>query len=150
VEGALGQKDFRMMRFARNDVRVPDREPDARRDDLSAESTLALLSRRQANASAELHWRLAMPLLVVALALFALPLARSEPRQPQYGLVLVALLVYVVGMLLLLLGTGLIGGGRLPAWMGLWWVHLPMLALALWMFRRDGRLPAPPPAGARP
>jgi lipopolysaccharide export system permease protein len=150
VEGALGQKDFRMMRFARNDVRVPDREPDARRDDLSAESTLALLSRRQANASAELHWRLAMPLLVVALALFALPLARSEPRQPQYGLVLVALLVYVVGMLLLLLGTGLIGGGRLPAWMGLWWVHLPMLALALWMFRRDGRLPAPPAAGARP
>jgi lipopolysaccharide export system permease protein len=88
-----------------------------------------------------------MPLLVVALSLFALPLARSEPRQPQYGLVLVALLVYVVGMLLLLLGTGLIGGGRMPAWLGLWWVHLPMFLLAIWMFRRDGKLP--PVAQAR-
>jgi lipopolysaccharide export system permease protein len=29
----------------------------------------------------------------------------------------------------------------MPAWLGLWWVHLPMLALAAWMFVRDGRLP---------
>ena len=85
--------------------------------------------------------------LAALLPLFALPLARSEPRQPQYGLVLVALLVYVVGMLLLLLGTGLIGGARIPSWLGLWWVHLPMLLLATWMFRRDGRLP--PVAQAR-
>jgi lipopolysaccharide export system permease protein len=148
VEGALGQKDFRMMRFARNDVRVPDRERDARSDDLSAESTAALLARRQPAAMAELHWRMAMPLLVVALGLFALPLARSEPRQPQYGLVLVALLVYLVGMLLLLLGTALVGDGRVPAWLGLWWVHVPMLATAVWLFRRDGRLPAPARARA--
>ena len=144
VEGALGQKDFRMMRFAHNDVRVPDRERDERREDLSADSTFALLSRKQPSAKAELHWRMAMPLLVVALSLFALPLARSEPRQPQYGLVLVALLVYLVGMLLLLLGTALIGDGRLPGWLGLWWVHVPMLALAVWLFRRDGRVPGPP------
>jgi len=143
VEGALGQKDFRMMRFAHNDVRVPDRERDDSGDDLSADDTLSLLARDKPAARAELHWRLAMPLLVVALALFALPLARSEPRQPQYGLVLVALLVYVVGMLSLLLGTALITEGKLPGWLGLWWVHLPMLALATWMFRRDGRVSAP-------
>jgi lipopolysaccharide export system permease protein len=81
---------------------------------------------------------------VVVLSIFALPLARSEPRQPQYGLILFALLVYLVGMILLLLGTGLIGNGRLPAWLGLWWVHLPMAALALWLFLRDGRVPKPP------
>lgn len=148
VEGALGQKDFRMMRFARNDVRVPDRERDERRDDLSADSTATLLARAQPQAAAELHWRLAMPLLVVALTVLALPLARSEPRQPQYGLVLVALLVYLVGMLLLLLGTALISQGRLPAWLGLWWVHLPLLALAVWLFRRDGRIAGPARARA--
>jgi lipopolysaccharide export system permease protein len=51
-------------------------------------------------------------------------------------------------MLLLLLGTALIADGRLPAWLGLWWVHLPMLALAAWLFRRDGRLPTPAQARA--
>lgn len=141
VEGAVGQRDFRMMRFEKNDVRVPDRERNASGKDLSAHSTLALLSDGTPLARAELHWRMAMPLLVVALTLFALPLARSEPRQPQYGLVLFALLVYLVGMLLLLLGTGLIGNGKMAPWLGLWWVHLPMLLLAGWLFVRDGRLP---------
>ena len=36
----------------------------------------------------------------------------------------------------------------LPTWLGLWWVHLPMLALAVWLFLRDGRLPAPERARA--
>ncbi len=141
VEGAIGSRDFRMMRFERNDVRVPDREKNDNSEDLSANSTAELMQQGKPLAQAELHWRLAMPLFVGILALFAMPLARSEPRQPQYGLILFALLVYLVGMILLLLGTGLIGAGKLPAWLGLWWVHLPMLLLAVWLYARDGRLP---------
>jgi lipopolysaccharide export system permease protein len=144
VEGALGQRDFRMMRFETNDVRVPDRERTKSAGDLSADSTWTLYGQGTALAWGEVHWRLAMPLFVAVLSIFALPLARSEPRQPQYGLILFALLVYLVGMILLLLGTGLIGNGRMPAWLGLWWVHLPMAALAMWLFLRDGRVPKPP------
>jgi lipopolysaccharide export system permease protein len=143
VEGALGARDFRMMRFGTNDIRVPDRERNQSADDLSANSTLSLFSQHTPMAWGELHWRLAMPIFVAVLTLFALPLARSEPRQPQYGLILFALLVYLVGMILLLLGTGLIGNGHIPAWLGLWWVHLPMAALAAWLFLRDGRVPKP-------
>ena len=143
VEGTLGDKAFRMMRFGENDIRVPDRENNNHDDDLSAIDSLSLLVTGKPAELAELHWRVAMPLFAVILAVFALPLARSEPRQPQYGLILFALLVYSVGMLLLLVGIGLIGNGRLSPLIGLWWVHLPMLALAAWMFRRDGRLAAP-------
>lgn len=141
VEGAIGSRDFRMMRFERNDVRVPDRERNDNIEDLSATSTADLLRQGKPLAQAELHWRLAMPLFVGILALFAMPLARSEPRQPQYGLILFALLVYLVGMIMLLLGTGLISTGKLPSWLGLWWVHVPMLLLAAWLYARDGRLP---------
>ncbi len=141
VEGAIGERDFRMMRFQTNDIRVPDRDSSKSADDLSADSTVSLFKQHTALAWGEVHWRLAMPLFVAILAIFALPLARSEPRQPQYGLILFAMLVYLVGMILLLLGTGLVGNGQLPAWLGLWWVHLPMAALAIWLFRRDGRVP---------
>jgi len=141
VEGAIGSRDFRMMRFESNDVRVPDRERNEHLDDLSSNSIAELLALRSPTALAELHWRLAMPLFVGILALFAMPLARSEPRQPQYSLILFALLVYLVGMILLLLGTGLLGNGSIPGWIGLWWVHLPMLLLASWLYARDGRLP---------
>lgn len=143
VEGALGAKDFRLMHFERNDVRVPDRDQDRRADDLSATPTTQLVADGTPSALAELHWRLAMPIFASLLALLALPLARSEPRQPQYGLILFAMLVYVVGMLLLLVGTGLLGRGTLRGGFGLWWIHLPMLALAVWLFWRDGRLPKP-------
>lgn len=148
VEGGIGTRDYRMMRFQTNDIRVPDREQSDKGDDLSADSTPALLASGLPKSVAEVHWRIAMPLFVAILAIFAMPLARSEPRQPQYGLVLFALLVYIVGMILMLLGTGLIGNGKFPAWLGLWWVHLPMLALALWLFVRDGRLPSPPRTAA--
>jgi len=143
VEGAIGSRDFRMMRFETNDVRVPDRERNDNDGDLSSHSVPELLAQGGPLAIAELHWRFAMPLFVAILALFAMPLARTEPRQPQYGLVLFALLVYLVGMIMLLLGTGLLGNGRLPLWLGLWWVHVPMALLAAWLYVRDGRLPAP-------
>ncbi len=143
VEGAIGSRDFRMMRFQINDVRVPDRESDNKADDLAADSTVGLIRSGKSLAIAEVNWRLAMPLFVGILAVFAMPLARSEPRQPQYGLILFALLVYLVGMILLLLGTNLIGSGKMPSWLGLWWVHLPMLAFAFWLFLRDGSLPKP-------
>lgn len=148
VEGAANALDYRMMRFQRNDVRVPDREKSGSSEDLSGSATTALMAQDKPMAKGELHWRLAMPLFVAILAIFAMPLARSEPRQPQYGLILFALLVYLVGMILLLLGTGLISTGKLPAWVGLWWVHLPMLALAIWLYRRDGKLSAPPKVAA--
>ena len=43
----------------------------------------------------------------------------------------------------LILGVSHIVSGSLPGWLGLWWLHLPALALAAWLFWRDGRPPAP-------
>ena len=41
------------------------------------------------------------------------------------------------------IGTRALADGRLPGLLGLWWLTLPMLALAVWMYRRDGRLAQP-------
>jgi lipopolysaccharide export system permease protein len=142
IEGALGSRDFRMMRFEKNEVRVPDREANDA-DDLSAVSTTALFTSGKPSAVAEIHWRLAMPIFVSVLALFAVPLARSEPRQSRYGGVLIAILVYIIGIALIFVGTALIAGGRLPPWLGLWWLHLPLLALSVWLYRIDGRISRP-------
>ena len=38
-------------------------------------------------------------------ALLAVPLARSSPRQARYGSVILGLLAYLVGVMLMLLGT---------------------------------------------
>ncbi len=143
VEGALDAKDFRLMRFGQNELRVPDAATDSAADNLETRSTLQLLSQPGPAARAELHWRIATPLMALVLGVLALPLGRGEPRQARYGRILAALLIYVNAMVLLVLGTGWLATSVLPAWAGLWWLLLPMALLAGWLFRTDGRLRAP-------
>lgn len=143
VEGAFGAQDFRLMRFARNEIRVPDREPSSDPDDLSDLTTTALIRDVRPAAKAELHWRIGTMLFALALGIMAMPLARVQPRQPQYGLLMFALLIYLLGMLLMVVGVGLLASAKLPALLGLWWLHVPMFALALWLFWRDGRVSVP-------
>lgn len=142
MEGELGRRDFRKVKFKVNEIRVPDPGESKPSSNLDAVSTLALFKRGDEVALAELHWRLALPLFAAVLALLAIPLARSEPRQPQYGLVLFAVMAYLLGMLSLLAGIHLLGTGRIPAFLGLWWAIFPMAALSYWLYRRDGRLKA--------
>ncbi|MGH8105608.1 MAG: LptF/LptG family permease, partial [Arenimonas sp.] len=142
VEGGNGARDYRMMHFEQNEIRVPDREQEID-SSVKIRSTWSLLKDKRALARSELHWRIAMPIFALILAIMALPLARSEPRQARYGRLILAFLSYLVGMNLLLLGADKIGTGLIPNWLGLWWLHLPMLALALWLFLRDGKLSAP-------
>jgi lipopolysaccharide export system permease protein len=46
-------------------------------------------------------------------------------------------------MNLMYLGTQWLAEGALPAAAGLWWLTLPLLALALWLYFRDGRMRRP-------
>jgi len=140
VEGpAAGGSDYRLMRYAGNELRLPDREETRARNDPELLPTSALLSDPRPEARAQLHRRIAPPLLALAFALLAVPLARSTPRQPRYGRVLLGFLAYLVSMNLMLLGSDWLATGRLPVAVGLWWLLLPLLALSAWLYMRDGR-----------
>lgn len=141
VEGPMdGGKDFRLMRYASNEVRLPDAESRDLDDDPELMSTLALLPDDRPGARAQLHFRLAPPLLALAFALLAVPLARSPPRQARWGRIILGLLAYVFGINLMLLGTNGLANGRLPLALGLWWLVLPLLAFGAWMYFGDGRM----------
>jgi len=142
VEGSYDKKDYRMMHFEKNEIRVPDREQEID-NSVKIRSTLSLLPDKSPLARSELHWRIAMPIFTLMLTILALPLARSEPRQARYGRLIFAFITYVLGMNLLLIGADRIGNGSIPSWLGLWWLHIPMLAMAYWLFSRDGKLSAP-------
>ncbi|WP_399683830.1 LPS export ABC transporter permease LptF [Xenophilus sp.] len=136
-------RDFRLMRYAANDLLMPQREDAKPKRDPEAMPTLALLRDPSPDTRAQLHYRIAPPLLALAFALLAVPLARSPPRQSRYGRVLLGFLAYLVGMNLTMLGTDWLAGGKLPQAAGLWWLVLPLLALGLWMYFTDGRLRRP-------
>jgi len=144
VEGPLDAgRDFRLMRYASNDLRLPQDEDKPRDgDDPQAMSTPELLGDDRPRAQAQIHFRLAPPLLALAFALLAVPLARSQPRQARYGRIVMGFLAYLFGMNLMLLGTDWLGSGKLPMAAGLWWLVLPLLGVGAWMYFRDGRVGA--------
>ncbi len=141
VEGPLDAgKDFRLMRYASNAMRMPQTTDKHDGFDPQGMTIPELLRDPRREAGAQLHYRLAPPLLALAFALLAVPLARSSPRQARYGRLLMGFLVYVVSINLMSLGTDWLGTGKLPMALGLWWLVLPMLALSLWVYLRDGRM----------
>lgn len=144
IEGpANGGKDYRLATFARNDVAMPDGAQTRPSDDPELLPTGRLIGDARPQARAQLHSRIAPPLIALAFALMTVPLARSSPRQQRYGRMMLAFLAYMVGMNLMFIGTGWIADGRIPGALGLWWLTLPLLGLAVWMYLRDGHLSRP-------
>ena len=145
VEGPVAGDalDYRLMRYARNEMQLPAADDERPGDDPAFKPTVELIGNADRAANAELHWRIAPPVLALAFVLLAVPLSRSSPRQARYGAMLLAFLAYLVGIFLMMLGTQWLAEGKLPAVAGLWWLLLPMLALGGWLYVRDGRIAKP-------
>jgi lipopolysaccharide export system permease protein len=148
VEGPLkGEgRDYRLMRYAANELRLPEETLKRRKaDDVELLPTLRLLGDHRPGAAAQLHSRIAPPLLTLAFVLLAIPLSRTSPRQARYGNLVVGFLIYLFGVFLMMLGTQWLEDEKLPTMVGLWWLLLPLLLFSAWMYARDGRLRRPKP-----
>jgi lipopolysaccharide export system permease protein len=143
VEGKLGDDDYRLMRFARNDIKLPDNEQDDNDTAVRRAAPTGVLWRGADDPvmRAELHWRLAAPLSALVLVLLALPLSKSSPREPRYARLLVAVLAWWVFNTGLGLGRSWISQGKLAPAFGFWWVYIPTIALAAWLIWKSQRLP---------
>jgi len=135
--------DYRLMRYARNEMQLPAADDERPSDDPAFKPTLDLLGDPSRAANAQLHWRIAPPVLALAFVLLAVPLSRSSPRQARYGSMLLAFSAYLVGIFMMMLGTQWLADGTLPTAAGLWWLLLPMLGLGAWLYARDGRIARP-------
>jgi len=86
-----------------------------------------------------LQWRLSIPLAAVLLALLAVPLSYTSPRQGRFGKIAIAILIYIPYANLLVLARKWIASGVLPSWVGLWPVHIAVFALIVFLLvRRQG------------
>ena len=139
TEGQPGALDFAVIRFSRNDVRLP--QPEFRSDAkaIKATSSPDLLFSPEPEDKAEIQFRVSPAIAVVILGLLALPLAHTAPREGRGGRIVLGMLAYVVYANVLYLGRYWIAKGMLPPWLGMWWVHVLVLIVALVWLRRQGR-----------
>ncbi len=130
-EGIPGSAEFQVMEFA--EYGIPYRLPGADALELAprAKPTPQLLRSAAEEDIAEWHFRLAVPISTVILAILAAPLSRSQPRAGRYGKLAIGLLVFIIYFNLMSAGKAWIETGAVAPAVGLWWVHGLMLSFAL-------------------
>ena len=129
--GKPGSSEFSVVEFA--EYGIPYRLPGSGELELKPRSKPTWqLVRSGDNADiAELNFRIAVPIATLVLAILAVPLSKSQPRQGRYGKLAVGLLVFIIYFNLLSAGKAWLESGALDPALGLWWVHGLMLGLAL-------------------
>jgi lipopolysaccharide export system permease protein len=84
---------------------------------------------------AEYQWRTTTPLATLLLAVLAVPLARSGPRQSRFGIFVVALLAYLLIFVASAVVRNWIENGDMPPFPGLVVAYLPAFAVTAWLLR---------------
>lgn len=97
--------------------------------------TLELIKNTNSIKQAELHWRIAIIMSAPLMALLALPLSHTNPRQGRYGKVAFGILIYAVYANALISGKNLLEKNSIASWLGLWWVHLLLAGFIYWLIR---------------
>ncbi len=136
-EGTPGTLDYRTVDFDKYALRIEPREAKRQAPSTKAMSTMDLLAERKPVNVAELHWRVALPLAVIIMALFAIPLSFVNPRSGRSWNLILAILVYVLYNNLLSIFQAWTASGKIPGWLGLWPVHGTMIVLLAVLFWRQ-------------
>ena len=138
-EGVPGQSDFRVIEFREHGIPIvtpedklgTEQDPDTR-------PTRELLGSTAPEDIAQLQFRASSPIMALILTLLAVPVSRLRPRQGRYARVGFAIVVYVIYANLLSASKVWVEKGQLPPAIGVWWVHILLLAFALYLIYREG------------
>jgi lipopolysaccharide export system permease protein len=152
-KGVPGTGKFSTWRFEEMEMpmRMPGLERALRRAD--SKSTWELIFGNQTGPTdpqarlseqAELQARIAGPLMTIVLGVLAVPLSRLRPRQGRYANMGIALLSSFLYLLLARLGANWIESTRVPAAIGLWWLHALVLVVAVGLLLRQDPLRSDP------
>ena len=135
-QGTPGKLDFRIIEFDTQKIRIEAKEVKAAAPNSKQTSTWALITQPNAERLAELHWRVALPIAALVLALMAVPLSFVNPRSGTSGNLFIAILIFFLYYNLLSVFQKWTEQGQISSWIGLWPVHIGMIATLLVLFSR--------------
>ena len=137
-DGSPGALDFSIGQFDVQSIVLPDAtsiEPILEEASLT---TQHLLGSDEPEHQAELQWRISTLLLIPIITLIAVPLSKVDPRQGRYSKLVPAALLYAAYFVLLQFSRDMIAAENLPVIVGMWWVHMLFIGVALLCFRFPG------------
>lgn len=129
-QGSPGYRDYSIVKFKEYGRSVHQETSDVH-ETQKLKTTGNLFKSKTREDKAELQWRLAIPLSVSILALLAVPLAQVNPRHGRFAKFLPAIILYIIYYNLFTLSKRWMANQIIPESIGLWWVHILFLSIAL-------------------
>lgn len=123
------------VKFKELEVRLPNEEAQEKYR-RKAETTVNLSNSTQPKDIAEYQWRISTPLGTILLALIAVPLARSAPRESRFRNVSIAIASYIVLFAMVSVLRTFIEQGRLGSIPGLWTAYAIQAAVLIFLVTR--------------
>jgi lipopolysaccharide export system permease protein len=136
-EGVPGERKFLVVDFDEQLIPIRPDDEDELVEAVAAKPTRDLLSSVALADRAELHWRASLPLSLFVLAIVAVPLSRTSPRDGRYARLGIALFVYLIYANLLSIARVWVERGVISDAVGMWWVHAVVALLGVLMLARD-------------
>lgn len=131
-EGTPGQNDFKIIKFKKYAIRIPQNDVRIVHPEDEAMSISALWDDyTNPKRAAEFQWRFSIAISAVLLALFAAPMSAIRPRKSRFFMLVPAVIIYIVYINMLIVARHWVEEGDISVWIGMWWVHLCMLATVL-------------------
>ena len=138
LDASAGELEARIIRFGRFALLIDEGAPGEVELDSDEKSFLELRQSDHPEDVAELQWRMALPCAALVLLCLTPPLAHSKPRESRFGRIIMVALVFFVYANLLAIGKNWVDEEIVPPSLGIWWVHLVMLAAGSVLFLGSG------------
>ena len=137
-QGFPGHADYQVAEFSQYKARLPHPVVKISGDVRTAKtSSLWPLNNPDRVKAAELQWRLSIPIMVLTLTLVAVPLSRVNPRSGKFSKLLPAIIIYILYANFMFIARDALVSGKIPLWMGMWWLHALVGLLGLFLIWRN-------------
>ncbi len=130
-QGLPGSMDFKIHQYEKNAVRLDKLGVAPLQRTHWAVPSHDLWGSTRPTDRAELQWRYSMPLATVLLAILAVLLSRTSPRQGRFAKLFIAILIFVTYYNTLGVAMSWVQRGVVSPALGLWWVHAILLLLVV-------------------
>lgn len=131
IEGNPGTLDYRVTTFGDYGLRLEGAKGASYKVYDDTASSAQLLASADPADQAMLQWRISLALIVPIVTLLAVRMSRVNPRQGRFFHLLPSMLIYIAYLGSLIAARNAVSDGRIPVWMGIWWVHLLFLGITL-------------------
>lgn len=140
-EGTPGNSDYKIIEFEQHGILAEKKKSLKKRQiDVEEKTPIQLWNSKSLKDQVELHWRIAISVVMIILAMLAVPLSYIAPRQGRFGKVGYAFLVYLIYLNLMAFSRAQIEAEVIPLAINFWWIHFIFILLTIILLVKQNRL----------